>query len=129
MKKWLAIGILIFLAVIISIVFLRGSEDSWIKDKNGIYVKHGVPSETPTEVYEQQQAIECARGLYAQAKNSGMQFSSQCLGTCKNYAVDIVHAPRTAEDNLIENQCEDYREGKVVHFIELDKDGEVVKIV
>jgi len=33
------------------------------------------------------------------------------------------------EDNKIENQCGAYREGRVNHFIELDKDGNVIKIV
>ncbi len=55
--------------------------------------------------------------------------NSQCLGTCGDYAVDIVHVPRTEGDNLIENQCEDYKTGKVNHFIELDKNGEIVRIV
>lgn len=71
--------------------------------------------------------------LYNQKKAEGMEFSSQCLGTIEvdgeGYAVDIVHVPRTEEDNLPENQCEDFRTGKVKHFVELDKDGNVVKIV
>jgi len=58
-----------------------------------------------------------------------MQFSSQCLGTIGDYAADIVHVPRNDEDNLAENQCEDYRRGKVNHFIELDKDGNIFRIV
>ena len=57
-----------------------------------------------------------------------MKFSSQCLGVVGDYAVDIVHVPRTEEDNKIENQCEDFRTGKVNNFIELDKDGEIVRI-
>ncbi len=66
--------------------------------------------------------------MYHEKKNSGMNFSSQCIGVCGNYAVDIVHVPRNEEDNLQENQCEDYREGKVSRFIELDKDGNIVRI-
>lgn len=76
---------------------------------------------------------EEALKLYNQKKADGMEFNSQCLGTIEvggeKYAVDIVHVPRTEEDNLPENQCEDYRTGKVKHFIELDKDGNVLKIV
>lgn len=78
---------------------------------------------------EKQKIIEQAKQLYDQKKVVGMKFSSQCLGDVGDYAVDIVHVPRTAEDNLPENQCEDYRTGKVHHFIELDKDGNVVRIV
>jgi len=51
------------------------------------------------------------------------------LGVVGNYAVDIVHVPRSEEDNLIENQCEAYRNGEVNHFIELDKDGEIIRII
>ena len=58
-----------------------------------------------------------------------MNFSNQCLGTCENYAVDIVHVPRIEDDNKIENQCLEYREGKIKHFIELDRDGNIVRIV
>jgi len=76
-----------------------------------------------------QKALE----LYQQKKAQGMEFSSQCLGTIYvngiGYVVDIVHVPRSKEDNKIENQCQDYREGKVSHFIELDKNGEIVRII
>jgi len=78
--------------------------------------------------------------LYQEKKLQSMQFNSQCLGVievpnddCDNsdyeYAVDIVHVPRTQEDNLAENQCEAYRNKSVSHFIELDKEGNVVRIV
>lgn len=108
---------------------IGGSEDSWIKDFRGIYIKHGNPSEIPIYVTEQQNIINCAFGLYDEKRNQGIQFSSQCLGSCEDYAVDIVHVPRTDEDNLIENQCLDYREGKVSKFIELDENKEIVRIV
>ena len=99
-----------------------------------------LPSKTSDEELREK-AIE----IYNEAKASGVQFSSQCLGSIvvtegipffkwfsKNvteYVVDIVHAPRDDEDNLLENQCEDYRAGKVKHFIELDKDGKIVRVV
>jgi len=132
MKKLYLILIIIGI-LIIGWLFVRfilgGPEDSWIKDEKGIWVKHGAPSETPDYVKEQQEAVGCALELYSQKKQEGMQFSSQCLGTCGNYVVDIVHVPRTAEDNQVENQCGDYREGKAGKFIELDKDGEIVRIM
>jgi hypothetical protein len=55
-------------------------------------------------------------------------FSSQCLGSCDAYAVDIVHVPRTEEDDLEENQCETFRRGQLKHFIELDDKGNIVRI-
>lgn len=72
-----------------------------------------------------------AKDLYNQKKPEGMQFDSQCLGVIEVingvYAVDIVHVPRSSVDNLPENQCELYRNGSVGRFIELDKDGNVVR--
>jgi len=51
------------------------------------------------------------------------------LGSVGDYAIDIVNVPRTSEDNLIKNQCGDYFNGKVGHFIELDKEGSIVRVV
>ncbi|MDO8623711.1 MAG: hypothetical protein Q7R52_05695 [archaeon] len=125
--------ILIIILLIISLFFVRfvigGDEDSWIKDSKGVYVKHGNPAETPDYVLKQQRAITQAQTFYDAAQNAGTEFSSQCLGSFNDYAFDIVHVPRTAEDNQIENQCEDYVQGIVNHFIELDKDGNIVKVV
>ena len=101
------------------LLFLRGSEDTWIKDDKGIYVKHGNPSSSPDYVLNQQELINKAKELFAQKKSEGMQFSSQCLGTIDDYAVDIVHVPRAEEDNNIENQCPDFREGKVKETLEI----------
>lgn len=76
---------------------------------------------------------EEALKLYNQKKEEGMEFSSQCLGTINaegvEYAVDIVHVPRAPEDDLPQNQCDDFRSGRVKHFIELDKEGNVVRIM
>ncbi len=82
-------------------------------------------------ILEQQKAIVQARELYAQKRQEGMRFESQCLGTVGDqikYAVDIVHVPRNAEDDLIENQCSDFRTGKIRHFVELDRGGNIFRI-
>ncbi len=131
MKKLYLILIIIGIILIgwFSVRFIfGGSEDDWIKDEKGVYVKHGTPAEVPNYIKEQQEAVMCTLSLYNAKKQEGMQFSSQCLGTCGNYAVNIVHVPRSDEDNKIENQCQDYREKKVSQFIELDKEGNIVRI-
>jgi hypothetical protein len=54
------------------------------------------------------------------------------LGVCdfgEGYAVDIVNVPRTSEDDLSENQCSAYASGTVKNFIELNKNGQIVRIV
>lgn len=111
------------------LVFLRGSEDDWIVDPRGVYIKHGNPTGTPNHVIEQQAIINCANDLYNQNKNNNTEFYSQCLGRCQGYSVDIVHVPRNSEDDLEENQCSDFREGLTKHFIELDLNGEIARIV
>jgi len=126
-KIFLFIGILILTSVIVFI--LRSPEDSWIKDEKGIWIKHGNPSVIPDNVKEQQNALRCASELYNSKKLEEMEFSSQCLGVCSGYAIDIVNVPRISGDNLIENQCEDCRNGDVEKFIELDKDGNVVRVM
>jgi hypothetical protein len=136
MKKGLKIIIAIIVIILILIVVLRfnpfspnGGEDNWIKDSRGIYVKHGNPAEIPDYVSEQQIAVICAKSLFNSFNATRIPINSQCLGRCQNYAVDIVHVPRNAEDDKIENQCEEYRRGIVQHFIELDKNEEIVRVV
>jgi len=130
MKKYYWIfGIILTIIILVMVLRFPGGEDSWIKDDKGVYIKHGNPSQTPDYVKAQQEAISCALNLYSQKKQEGMQFNSQCLGTCGDYAVDIVHVPKTSEDNLAENQCQAYMEGKASHFIELDKEGNICNIV
>jgi len=119
--------ILLLIAIIIAIFFFRSSEDTWIKDSNGIWIKHGNPSDTPEEVVSQQDAIVCGLEMYNRTDKENI--SSQCLGSCWDYAIDLVHVPRDEVDNRMENQCEDYRVRKVRHFIELDKEGNIVRII
>jgi hypothetical protein len=105
---------------------LNGGEDNWIKDSKGVWVKHGNPSSAPPYVTEQQDAVTCALDLYSQAKSNGISFNSQCLGACFNYSVDIIHNPRTIEDDKTSNQCSDYPK-KTPYFIEIDNSGKIVR--
>jgi len=130
MKKNVLIYVIIILIALGGIlIILRGSEDDWIKDSRGVWIKHGNPYSTPDKVKEQQGIIDCANTLYDGAKSNETNFNSQCLGKCENYSVDVVHVPRTDEDNKIENQCSDFRSGITKHFIEIDKNGRIVRIV
>lgn len=77
---------------------------------------------------EHSDVISCAYALYAGAQRSGMLFDSQCLGICGNYSVDIVHVPRSEQDDLGENHCVEYRLNVTSGFIELDSEGRFVRI-
>lgn len=135
MKKsfFVLIGIVIFVVFAILFILLRVDEDSWIKNEKGIWVQHGNPGKVPDYVVEQQELLSGVSQLYMEKKQELEQkeinISSQCFGVVHEYAVDIVHVPRTEEDNLPENQCDDYRNGIVSHFVELDKDGNIVRVV
>jgi hypothetical protein len=133
-KRYLYIILGIVVIVIIGVVLMllrvsNGGEDNWIRDSNGVYIKHGNPSAVPDNVAKQQFAINCAKLLYNNAVSSGMEFDSQCLGVCGEYSVDIVHVPRTPIDDIEQNQCIEFKEGKTKSFIELDKKGELFRVV
>jgi len=132
MDDWSIVGIiLIVLVVVVSVlmVFRFGGEDSWIQDSRGVWIKHGNPSKVPEHVLEQHRLIDASLELYSKLIESRVEINSQCLGVVGDYAVDIVSVPRSVEDDLAENQCVEFNSGVVGHFIELDRGGQVVRIV
>jgi hypothetical protein len=128
-NKKLFFGIILVVIILGIFSFLKLNEDSWIKNSKGIYVQHGNPEETPEYVTKQINAINCAEDIFLQFENNGMIFSSQCLGACGDYSIDVVHTPRIDEDDLEENQCEEYLDGKTSSFIEFDSKGNIVRII
>ena len=75
-------------------------------------------------------AINQAKHLYRQEKASGKELSNgPCLSDAlmPGWVVDIAHSPRLPIDDLPENQCPAYREGKAKHFVELDPDGNLIR--
>jgi hypothetical protein len=46
-----------------------------------------------------------------------------------DWVCDVAHSPRQDIDNLPENQCQEYREGKVHHFVEVDSNCELIRAV
>jgi len=129
-KKNIFIIIGIIAVVTIGIFLFRGSEDNWIKDSRGVYVKHGNPSKIPNKVADQQLLISRAGDLYKTAKQNNTKLDNgPCLGAIDNgWVADIVHNPRTDVDNKSENQCDAKKWGNAKHFIELDLNGEVVRV-
>lgn len=73
-------------------------------------------------------AFKTALNVYAAKKAEGIDMTKgPCLGLVANdWVLDIAHNPRQSVDDKPENQCEDYRTGKVHHFIELDEDGKLI---
>ncbi len=46
-----------------------------------------------------------------------------------DWVCDVAHAPRLPVDNLPENQCSTFREGKAHHFVEVDENCQVIRVV
>lgn len=75
--------------------------------------------------------VKLAAGkVYDQAKARRLTLDhGPCLSEdfVRGWSLDIVHVPRTPEDDLPENQCAAHREGRT-RLIELDADGAFVGI-
>lgn len=76
-------------------------------------------------------AVSAALSLYKKEVLAGRDMSSgSCLSNdlMPGWVVDIVHSPREAVDDLPENQCQAFREGRASHFVELDTNGNLVRV-
>lgn len=76
-------------------------------------------------------AIAAAISLYSSRIKEGMNMSKgPCLSNdlVPDWVVDIVHAPREVIDDFPENQCQAYLEGRAHHFVELDTNGNLVRV-
>ncbi len=81
---------------------------------------------------DKQQAIDAALQVYQQAKTQGTDFSNgpciaEQLPDLPDWSVDVAHDPRQSIDDQPANQCQDYRQGKTHHFVELDPDGNLIR--
>ncbi len=71
-----------------------------------------------------------ARIRYNQAIAEKTDLSNgPCLGKiADDWVLDIAHLPRQPVDNLPENQCAEYREGRAHHFVEMSPRGEIITV-
>lgn len=87
-------------------------------------------------VYKPGASIENDRVAWAalnlfKKEASGMDLSNgPCLTNdlIPDWVVDIVHNPREETDNLPQNQCQAYLEGRAKHFVEIDIEGNVIRV-
>jgi len=76
-------------------------------------------------------AVAGAISLYNSMVVSGVDMSQgPCLTNdlMPGWVVDVVHSPREDIDDLPENQCQAYLEGRAEHFVELDLSGNLVRV-
>lgn len=82
-----------------------------------------------TTVSVEQQAIEecemiCLINSWENGWQDGPCLSNEIIG---DWVCDVAHSPRQPVDDLPENQCSAFREGKARHFVELSPDCTVIK--
>lgn len=79
---------------------------------------------------EEDAAVNQARYLYQVDKEQGRDFTfGPCLSNAlmPGWVADIAHNPREPIDDLPENQCPAFREGRASHFVELDVEGNLIR--
>lgn len=88
-------------------------------------------SQGSSGVVGRQEAIREAQTLYHKAKARGVSFANgPCISNGKDiggWVVDIAHRPRQPVDDLPQNQCSAFVDGKVDHFVELDPRGRLIR--
>lgn len=80
---------------------------------------------------EVDKAVNQAKHVYEQNQKLGVDFSKgPCLTNAllPGWVADIAHNPRQSTDDLAENQCEAFREGKATSFVELDPKGNLLRV-
>lgn len=80
---------------------------------------------------EADRAVSQANHLYNTKKVEGIDFKNgPCLSNDlqPNWVADIVHVPRQTVDDDLQNQCQAYLEGRAKHFVELDLEGNLVRV-
>lgn len=96
------------------------------------YLTLAVNSDVPKSLskVEIETAVNQANFLYKLKKETKEDLSlGPCLSNAlqPNWVVDIVHSPRIPIDDLPENQCPSFIEGRASHFVELDIDGNLIR--
>lgn len=75
-------------------------------------------------------AVNQAKYFYQMKRLQGEDLSfGPCISNAlmPDWVADIAHNPREEIDDLRENQCPAYLEGRVRHFVELDLEGNLIR--
>lgn len=76
-------------------------------------------------------AVYYAKNVYQAKKDLGEDLSDGlCLTNdlLPDWVADIVHNPRQKIDDLPQNQCQAFIIGRAKHFVELDLEGNVIRV-
>ncbi|MEK7511778.1 MAG: hypothetical protein AAB575_02060 [Patescibacteria group bacterium] len=101
---------------------------------SGIMIATGVKTaniDNPKYSDYETELVARAKEIYARKVEQGLDLTNgPCLSDelDGDWVLDIAHDPREAVDELLENECPAYRDGRAEHFIELDEEGKVIKL-
>lgn len=92
--------------------------------------QESTPATVPPSFKGNEDTFKNALNLFIQKKQEGVDMTSgPCLGSVgDDWVLDIAHNPRVPEDDKPQNQCADFKSGKVHHFIEFDPDGKLIRL-
>lgn len=85
----------------------------------------------PGDWAQADRAVNQAKFVFSSRRALGETFDTgPCLSDAlmPGWVADIVHKPRQPVDDLPENQCSSFREGRSQHYVELDPQGIVVRV-
>lgn len=87
--------------------------------------------ELETNLKGQEEPFKRALQLIIEKKEAGVDFEGgPCLGSVGDgWVVDIVNDPRTAVDDMPQNQCTDLKNGKATHFFEFSTEGKLLRAI
>lgn len=89
------------------------------------------PEDKTSSVSTYDAAVREAEALFKRRSAEGMDISTgPCLTNdlMQGWVVDVVHSPRQKVDDQPENQCAAFIEGRATHFVELDTEGNLVRV-
>ncbi|MFZ5392538.1 MAG: hypothetical protein ACOZAR_05140 [Patescibacteria group bacterium] len=112
----------------ISVFLMTGLSGCWLLDFNARMAMRAIPGfEHNDEVL-----LNEARSFFFEKKaaySAADWVQGPCLGKMNDeWVVDVVHNPRLPLDNDQANQCPDYYNKIVAHYILIDMDGKVVEM-
>lgn len=74
------------------------------------------------QLYDEYPRDSCIKACLNEKQNGRDLSEGPCLGiVAVFYACDVAHNPREDVDNMVGNQCEDYIQGRVPHYVEVDE--------
>jgi len=123
MKKFFIILFLIFFSI-----FLNGCQKPGQEITNAVTGFGAIDQKIQAD---KDLAVAQAKELYRQAIMEGIDLANgPCLSNnlIPDWVADIAHNPRLSIDDLPENQCSAFREGSAHHFVELDLEGNIIKV-